>query len=145
MQMEVLRCKTPAMVRKEIWMHLLAYNLIRIVMAEVAARHSLWPREVSSKGTWQTLSAYRPLMEATIGASILELCDALLSAIAHHRVGDRPNRYEPRAIRRRPKSQALLTVPRNEAQTPAGHLSYDLRKCHSFLAPFLLHSHNGDL
>jgi hypothetical protein len=114
--MEVLRCKTPCMVRKEIWMHLLAYNLIRTMMAEAAARHSLRPREVSFKGAWQTLSAYRPLVEAAAGNSLPDLYDDLLSAIAHHRVGNRPNRYEPRAIKRRPKSKALLTVPRNEAK-----------------------------
>jgi hypothetical protein len=116
MQMEVLRCKTPEMVRKEIWMHLLGYNLIRTVMAEAASRHALRPREVSFKGAWQTLSAYRLLVERTTTGSLFDLYDDLLRAIAHHRVGDRPHRYEPRAIKRRPKSQALLNVPRKEAQ-----------------------------
>lgn len=116
MQMEVLRCKTPAMVRKEIWMHLLAYNLIRTVMAEAAARHEVRPREVSFKGAWQTLSAYRPLVEQAASNSLPAYYDDLLEAIAYHRVGDRPDRYEPRAIKRRPKSQKLLTMPRHEAK-----------------------------
>ncbi len=63
MQRDVLRCKTPEMVRKEVWMHLLAYNLIRTVMAEAAERAKLRPREVSFKGALQTLTAYRPLVE----------------------------------------------------------------------------------
>jgi hypothetical protein len=116
MQMEVLRCKTPAMVRKEIWMHLLAYNLIRTMMAEAAARHSLRSREVSFKGAWQTLSAYRPLVEQASPSFLADLYAQVLDAIASHRVGDRPDRYEPRAIKRRPKSQALLMVPRHEAK-----------------------------
>jgi hypothetical protein len=116
MQMDVLRCKTPEMVRKEIWMHLLAYNLIRGVMAEAAIQHDLHPREVSFKGALQTLSAYRPLVERATPIQSLRLYGDLLSAIASHRVGDRPNRYEPRAIKRRPKPHALLTVPRVEAK-----------------------------
>jgi hypothetical protein len=116
MQMDVLRCKTPEMVRKEIWMHLLAYNLIRGVMAEAAIRHGLHPREVSFKGAWQTLSAYRPLVERAPSGELLSLYDDLLSAIASHRVGHRPNRYEPRAIKRRPKPHKLLTIPRDQAK-----------------------------
>jgi hypothetical protein len=116
MQMDVLRCKTPEMVRKEIWMHLLAYNLIRGVMAEAAIDHDLHPREVSFKGALQTLSAYRPLVERAMPIQLARLYEDLLSAIASHRVGDRPNRYEPRAIKRRPKPHALLTIPRAEAK-----------------------------
>jgi len=116
MQMDVLRCKTPAMVRKEIWMHLLAYNLIRGVMAEAAIDNNLHPREVSFKGALQTLSAYRPLVERAAPLQLQRLYESMLSAIASHRVGDRPNRYEPRAVKRRPKQHALLTIPRAEAK-----------------------------
>jgi hypothetical protein len=116
MQMDVLRCKTPAMVRKEIWMHLLAYNLIRSVMAESAERHELKPREVSFKGALQTLSAYRSLLEGATAEELRRLTSEMLEAIASHRVGDRPNRYEPRAVKRRPKPHDLLTVPRHEAK-----------------------------
>ncbi len=63
MQMDVLRCKTPDMVRKEIWLHLLAYNLIRTVMAEAAEHANMRPREVSFKGALQTLTAYRAIVE----------------------------------------------------------------------------------
>jgi len=116
MQMDVLRCKTPEMVRKEIWIHLLGYNLIRTVMAEAALRERVQPREVSFKGAWQTLSAYRTLVEQAAPRELPSLYDQLLFAIASHRVGNRPNRYEPRALKRRPKSQALLTMPRHQAK-----------------------------
>jgi hypothetical protein len=116
MQMDVLRCKTPDMVRKELWMHLLAYNLIRSVMADAAARAGLRPREVSFKGALQTLTAYRPLVEQSTPAQLPGLYDDLLAAIAAHVVGNRPYRYEPRAIKRRPKEQDLLTIPRHEAK-----------------------------
>jgi hypothetical protein len=116
MQMDVLRCKTPDMVRKEIWMHLLAYNLIRTVMAEAAERANMQPREVSFKGALQTLTAYRPLVEQATAHALPPLYESMLSAIASHRVGDRPNRYEPRAIKRRPKEHDLLTIPRHEAK-----------------------------
>ncbi len=116
MQMDVLRCKTPAMVRKEIWMHLLAYNLIRSVMAEAAERESLRPRDVSFKGALQTLTAYRPLVEQAAPTELPNVYDDLLAAITTHVVGNRPYRYEPRAIKRRPKEHDLLTIPRHEAK-----------------------------
>jgi hypothetical protein len=63
MQMHDLRCKTPDLVRKEIWTHVLAYNLIRTVMAQAAATHDLVPRSISFKGTMQTLEAFQPVIE----------------------------------------------------------------------------------
>jgi hypothetical protein len=116
MQMDVLRCKTPAMVRKELWMHLLAYNLIRGVMAEAAERANMRPRDVSFKGALQTLTAYRVLIEQSASQALPALYDSLLSAIASHLVGNRPHRYEPRSIKRRPKEHDLLTIPRDEAK-----------------------------
>ena len=59
LQMDVLRCKTPEMVRKEIWMHLLAYNLIRGVMAQAAEAHDKQPRLLSFKGALQTMTAFQ--------------------------------------------------------------------------------------
>src|SRR6516225_5463183 len=99
MQMSELRCKTPEMVRKEVWAHILAYNLIRTVMAQAAARHDIPPRSISFTGAMQTLEAFQPLLEfgATDGAAgRLRLYQELLDAIASHRVADRPDRYEPR-------------------------------------------------
>jgi hypothetical protein len=115
MQMDVLRCKSPSMVRKEIWMHLLAYNLIRKLMAQAAAVVGICPRDISFKGTLQTLVAF-----AAAGWSCPdqrnELYAAVLKAVATHRVNDRPDRVEPRAVKRRPKKQVFLNEPRSIAK-----------------------------
>jgi hypothetical protein len=115
MQMDVLRCKSPAMVRKEIWMHLLAYNLIRKLMAQAATAADLCPRDISFKGTLQTLVIF-----ATAGWSCPEkrndLYAAVLRAVATHRVNDRPDRIEPRAVKRRPKKLVYLNEPRSIAK-----------------------------
>jgi hypothetical protein len=116
MQMDVLRCKSPDMVRKEVWMHLLAYNLVRTVMAEAGLQHHVAPREVSFKGTLQTLWAYRAVIEHTSTSTLIGLYEQILEAIASHRVGNRPNRFEPRAIKRRPKEHDRLMLPRAEAK-----------------------------
>ena len=60
--MDVLRCKTPELVRKELWTHILAYNLIRTVMAQAAAKHGIEPRSISFKGAVQTLEAFQPVI-----------------------------------------------------------------------------------
>jgi hypothetical protein len=117
MQMGELRCKTPELVRKEVWAHLLAYNLIRTVMAQAAARHDILPRSISFTGAMQTLEAFQPLLEfgaARDAAGRLQLCQDLLDAIASHRVGDRPDRYEPRLKKRRRSFYDWLTEPRAE-------------------------------
>jgi hypothetical protein len=117
LQMDVLRGKTPEMVRKEIWTHALAYNLIRTVMAQAAAGEGVPPREISFKATLQVLEAFRPLIDyrahrdASYRAALYE---QLLRAIAVHRVGDRPDRFEPRMAKRRPKRYDRLTRPRAE-------------------------------
>ena len=116
MEMSVLRCKTPDMVRKEVWMHLLAYNLIRTVMAEAATRAGVEPRQVSFAGALQTLDAFAPALRLADGHDLPRLWAMLLRAVARHRVGNRPNRHEPRAVKRRPKPIALLTVPREQAR-----------------------------
>jgi hypothetical protein len=118
MQMDVLRCKTPEMVHREIWAHLLAYNLLRTVMAVAASENGLEPRQVSFKGAKQAVTAFAPKIEAARPEARPALIDALLAVIAYHRVGDRPGRWEPRARKRRPKPGARLTQPRAEAKLP---------------------------
>jgi hypothetical protein len=118
MQMDVLRCKTPEMVHKEIWAHLLAYNLLRTAMAVAAAEVGIEPRHVSFKGAKQAVTAFAPKIEAARPACRRRLIDALLVVIAYHRVGDRPGRWEPRARKRRPKPGARLNQPRAEAKLP---------------------------
>jgi hypothetical protein len=117
MQMGELRCKTPEAVRKEVWAHVLAYNLIRTVMAQAAARHEIPPRSISFKGAMQTVEAFRPLLEqrpARDAAGRRGLYDELLGAIATHRVADRPDRFEPRLKKRRKDYCGWLTKPRAE-------------------------------
>jgi hypothetical protein len=118
MQMDVLRCKTPDMVHKEIWTHLLAYNLLRTVMAVAADENNIEPRQVSFKGAKQTLTAFAPKIEAAQPEDRAPLIDAMLATIAYHRVGDRPGRWEPRARKRRPRKAAPLTQPRHIAKLP---------------------------
>jgi hypothetical protein len=115
LQMDVLRCKTPELVRKEIWTHVLAYNLIRTIIAQAATRHGIEPRTISFKGAVQTLEAFQPVI-ALQGehntAFRQKLYEQLLDAIASHRVADRPDRYEPRLRKRRPKHYGFLRKPR---------------------------------
>jgi hypothetical protein len=115
MQMRELRCKTPGLVRKEVWAHVLAYNLIRTVMAQAAARHDIPPRSISFTGAMQTLGAFQPLLgfgAAQGAAGRLRLYHDLLDAIGTHRVADRPGRYEPRLKKRRRNYYDWLTEPR---------------------------------
>jgi len=110
MQMDHLRCLTPEMVRKEIARHLLAYNAVRRVMAEAARDLDLRPTEVSFTGAMQTLRAFHE-QDWLENSSSPETLATLLAAVAAHRVGNRPNRSEPRANKRRPKYK-FLTKPR---------------------------------
>jgi hypothetical protein len=114
--MDVLRCKTPEMVRKEIWMHLLAYNLIRGVMAEAAETHDKQPRLLSFKGALQTMTAFQDALRQASPSEREHLMKEMLRAISRHRVGDRFGRVEPRANKRRPKPQRYLMEPRRQAR-----------------------------
>jgi hypothetical protein len=118
MQMDILRCKTPEMVHKEIWAHLLAYNLLRTAMAVAASENGIEPRCVSFKGAKQALTAFAPKIEAARPKDRGRLIDAMLMTMAYHQVGDRPGRWEPRARKRRPKPGARLTQPRAIAKLP---------------------------
>jgi hypothetical protein len=119
LQMDVLRCKSPELVRKELWTHVLTYNLIRTIIAQAAAKHAIEPRSISFKGTIQTLEAFQPLI-ALQGERDVEvrqrLYEQLLDAVATHRVADRPDRFEPRRKKRRPKPYDRLMKPRHEAK-----------------------------
>jgi hypothetical protein len=117
MQMDMLRCMTPEQVRKEIWTHVLAYNLIRTIMAQTASQEGIAPRSISFKATLQVLAAFQPVIsqQAHRGVEHLNsLYQQMLRAIAQHRVADRPDRFEPRMTKRRPKNYDRLTKPRKE-------------------------------
>ena len=118
MQMDVLRCKTPELVHKEVWTHVLAYNLIRTIMAQAATKHGIEPRTISFKGTLQTLEAFQPLIDFQRRDAAFRdaLYQQLLDAVALHRVANRPDRFEPRYRKRRSKRYAELKMPRHEAK-----------------------------
>ena len=119
MQMEILRCKTPELVRKEIWTHLLAYNLIRTIIAQAATTHGIDPRSISFKGAIQTLEAFQPLIAIQGKLDLgfrMNLYQQLLDAVATHRVADRPDRFEPRLRKRRPKHYGFLRKPRHQTK-----------------------------
>jgi hypothetical protein len=117
MQMDILRCKTPELVRKEIWTHVLAYNLIRTIIAQAASKHDVEPRSISFKGAIQILEAFQPLIAMQADRDSMRrqiLYQQILNAIATHRVADRPNRFEPRVRKRRPKKYDRMMKPRHE-------------------------------
>jgi hypothetical protein len=113
LRMEHLRCKTPEMARKELWVYLLAYNLIRLLMAQAALLADQIPRQLSFKHTVQIWMAWQQRGGATHDAVSI---NALLVLIAEPRVGLRPGRVEPRALKRRSKPFPLLTKPRPVAR-----------------------------
>lgn len=121
--MATLSCLTPTMALKELWVYLLAYNLIRLLMAQAAVLAACSPRELSFKHTVQIWIAW--------GHYGLRISDddsshSLCVLIAQQRVGNRPGRIEPRAVKRRPKPYPLLMKPRNTMRNYVkkhGHLT----------------------
>jgi hypothetical protein len=116
MRMDVLRGLTPEMVRKEVAMHLLGYNLIRGIMAEAAREAKIPPRRVSFAGALHTVRNFEEV-HLYDPDRIRSDMGRLVGVIAKKKpVGGRPDRYEPRAKKRRPKPHPLLTMPRGEAR-----------------------------
>lgn len=107
MRMNILSCKTPQMALKEIWVYLLAYNLIRLLMAQSAFVANTLPRNLSFKHCLQLWL----LWNHQANAASEEQWYVLYTFMAQQRVGNRPGRSEPRAVKRRPKAYPLLTVP----------------------------------
>jgi hypothetical protein len=116
MGMDILRCQTPEMIRKEILMHFIAYNCVRRLMYEAAEEATLEVRVVSFKGSLQALRNWEPhLNQAKISKSeSFRLISALYEAMTNTPIRQRPGRSEPRCLKRRPKSYQLLTSPRHE-------------------------------
>lgn len=111
--LETLSCKTPAMNEKERWVYFLAYNLIRLIMAQAARQADLLPRRLSFKHTLQIWLTWRRQPFVTSDSANTAL---LFMLIAAQHVGNRSGRTEPRAIKRRPKPYPLLMKPRDEAR-----------------------------
>ena len=116
MGMDVLRCKTPDMVRKEIVMYFIAYNCIRRLMYEAAKRKGIPQRRVSFKGSVQAVRQWAPqLSQINISRDQrLDLMASLYQAIADYIVPERPGRREPRCVKRKPKQYQFLRSPRHE-------------------------------
>ena len=113
MQMDILRCQTPAMVVKEIAAHLLAYNLVRSVMAQAARLACLLPRQLSFKAALQQLRAFEQGLRHRRHADLRLAQEAIVLAISRMKLPHRPGRVEPRAVKRRPKNQPIMTQPRS--------------------------------
>lgn len=116
MGMDVLRCKTPVMVRKEILMYFIAYNCIRSLMYDAARDHGIAVRQISFKGTIQALRQWEPALTDLTNKhrEIRRMRQQLHSVIAGRKLIDRPGRREPRCLKRRPKPYQLLTRVRHE-------------------------------
>jgi hypothetical protein len=110
------RCQSPEMVRKELWMHLLAYNLIRVRMAQAADRHNVLPRTLSFSASTNHIHNFARDLRKACGAEFDRIEGELLKAIATCRVGDRPGRKEPRAVKKRQQKYSFLTQPRAQAR-----------------------------
>jgi hypothetical protein len=118
MQMEHLRCKSPSMVRKEIYAHMIAYNLIRDLIVYTAIRYDTSPKRLSHKGAVQALNAFAENFHAD-SDQIYALEFALYESIFEHPIGDRAPRVHPREIKRRPKDYKLMNKPRHAARRSA--------------------------
>jgi hypothetical protein len=113
MGMESLRCRTPAMVEKEIRMYVIAYNFLRALMAEAAVPNNISVYRISFKGTIDTLRSFHPAMlRARSRRQLCRVRKRLLIILYEDRLPLRPNRNEPRAVKKRPKPYSYLTKPR---------------------------------
>ena len=121
MGMDILRCKTPAMIRKELLMYFIAYNCIRRIMYEAAEEADMPVRLVSFKTSLQTLRSWEPnLNQARLSRKErFRLISTLYESITQRPLLQRPGRSEPRAVKRRPKGYHLLTKPRHEMLVPS--------------------------
>lgn len=114
MDMEMLRCKTAEMVKKEIAVNLLAYNLIRGNMAQAAILNNKIPRQISFKSAVQFVSEITNDFLKINGKTLQSILLEILKAIASVSIGQQKRKKQPRAVKRRPKAYPLLTAPRHE-------------------------------
>ena len=114
--MDELRCKSPEMIRVEVWTCLLAYNLLRKTMLQAAAGTNLSPRQLSFALALQTMAASWVTIPTMDKGQQVTLIATQIASLTSKLVGNRPGRSEPRAIKRRPKPHRLLTMTRDEAR-----------------------------
>ena len=113
LKMELLTAKTPEMVRKEIWAHLLAYNLLRTIMEKAAPLLNYQRSKLSLQGTRQLFKQMLPILATTSQVVRQRLYAHLLNDIAEDALPERPNRHEPRVVKRRPKPFPRMRQPRS--------------------------------
>jgi hypothetical protein len=124
MGMDILSCKTPEMIKKEIWTYILVYNLVRQLITRASIEHKLQPRQISFTGAIQTFLAFLPLFYGNpTPTDSQRYFAAMLKSIAYHRIGNRPYRREPRAVKRRSKPFPKLKVSRRKAKEMIGGLT----------------------
>jgi hypothetical protein len=116
LSMDILSCQTPALLAKELWVHLLGYHLVRQTLAEAARSAGVTPRHVSFAGALQTLEAFRWLLQCSAGEGFRFACRVLYLAVGTHRIGHRPDRVEPRRVKRRVQLYPWLNQARAEAR-----------------------------
>jgi len=120
MGMDILRCKSPGMVRKELLMHFIVYNCLRLLMLKAADKADVPARSISFKATAQTLRQWEPLLKSELSQQeqvhlFSLLCDSIATSVLYIR----PGRREPRCMKRRPKNYQRMTKPRHEMrETP---------------------------
>jgi hypothetical protein len=114
--MDVLRCQSVDMVHREVWTCLLAYNLVRQTMLEAALKSKRSPRELSFTAALQKIAAAWAVLAVCDEALRVELIATQLCDMAKNIIGERPDRVEPRAVKRRPKPHKLLNEPRATAR-----------------------------
>jgi len=121
LQLDDLRGRSPQMVHREILIHGLAYNLIRKVMAQAAVAAERLPRELSFAAALGAIAGAWDHATTAEQRRLATLAEVQHRWIATFRVGDRPNRVEPRAVKRRPKHHRFLNKPRAEAREELLH------------------------
>jgi len=119
--LDILRCKSPELIEKEAILHVIAYNLIRLLMQKAAGEHRVALDRISFKGTLDTVRHFAAAIHAARGTPRKQdaLIEQMLTIIAGDPVPERPGRSEPRAKKRRPKNYHLLTKPRHQMRVPA--------------------------
>jgi len=126
--MDILRCKTPAMIEKELTMHLIAYNLIRLAMLQAAIKGKVNVERISFKGTLQAVRQWTPYIRLAAVEQQEQLYQCMLTAITRVPVPNRPNRTEPRVKKRRMKNYQLMTKPRHEMKEAPHRSRYTKEK-----------------
>ncbi len=120
LHLDHVRCKTPEMVRRELWVTLLAYNLIRKVIATAAAVHKKQPRQLGFTLACQSLLTSWMLLATGACRNSPALYDLMLARLAANEVANRPGRIEPRVLKRRRHRYPLMQRPRSNCKRNSG-------------------------